>query len=173
MSGWSKKPEAPPFNGDAMITPISQAAYAVSNNLYQILVAYPVHEGLGISVYDPAAKVGGLLHFIRPDSKEEPEKAKAVPAMFADTGIAAFLWDLFKTGASRKGLQVKLAGGGELFHGAPGLGQKNVLSAKRALWKHSMVVSNEAVGGPVGLHLKLDMSNGSVMVKTRDQEIQL
>ncbi|HXC64413.1 MAG TPA: chemotaxis protein CheD, partial [bacterium] len=116
---------------------------------------------------------GGMLHFSRPDSKESPEQAKAAPATFADTGISAFLWAVFQNGATRKGLQVKLAGGARMFRDTLGLGEKNYLMAKRVLWKHNLVVANEAVGGNSGIHLKLEMATGAVVVKSNDIEIAL
>jgi chemotaxis protein CheD len=156
-----------------MITPVSQASYAVSTNLYQTLVAYPLHESLGVAVYDPGIGVGGMLHFTRPDSKESPEQAKASPATFADTGISAFLWEVFKNGATRKGLKVKLAGGARMFKDTLGVGERNYLMAKRVLWKHNLVVASEAVGGNSGVHLKLEMSTGAVVVKSNNVEMTL
>jgi chemotaxis protein CheD len=156
-----------------MITPVERSSFQVSTNLYQTLVAYPVHEGLGVAVYDAGFHVGGLLHFTRPDSLEDPEQAKAVPATFADTGISAFLWEVFKQGATRKGLKVKLAGGAQIFRATLSVAQRNVLMAKRTLWKHNLVVVNEAVGGNPGLHMKLDVGTGAVVVKSINGEISL
>jgi chemotaxis protein CheD len=156
-----------------VITAVNQASYEVSTNQYQTLVAYPLHESLGVAVYDPSIGVGGMLHFSRPDSKESPEQAKSSPATFADTGISAFLWAVFKSGATRKGLQVKLAGGARMFRDSLGIGEKNYLMAKRMLWKHNLVVANEAVGGSSGVHMKLEMATGAVVVKSNNIEIAL
>jgi chemotaxis protein CheD len=156
-----------------MITPVNQSSYEVSTNPYQTFVAYPLHESLGVAIYDPSIGVGGMLHFARPDSKESPEQAKTAPATFADTGISAFLWDVFKNGGTRKGLQVKLAGGAQMFKDTLGIGQRNVLMAKRVLWKHNLVVTNEAVGGNSGVHMKLEMATGAVVVKSNNVEIAL
>jgi chemotaxis protein CheD len=156
-----------------MITPVNQSSYEVSTNPFQTLVAYPLHESLGVAVYDPSIGVGGMLHFSRPDSKEAPEQAKAAPATFADTGISAFLWAVFQNGATRKGLQVKLAGGARMFRDTLGVGERNYLMAKRMLWKHNLVVANEAVGGNSGVHMKLELSTGAVVVKSNNIEIAL
>jgi chemotaxis protein CheD len=156
-----------------MIMAITQGSYQVCTDSSDSLVVYPVHEGLGVVIHDPDAGVGGVLHFTRPDSKDAPEQAKSLPGLFADTGIAAFLWDLFKAGASRKGLQVKLVGGTDFIPGVPDMGQKNVLTAKRILWKHSLVVAKEAIGCGLGTHVKLDMATGDVVVKAKGSQIVL
>ena len=65
----------------------------VSNNPEDALVTYALGSCIGVAVFDPKAKVGGLLHFMLPDSSLDANKAKSTPAMFADTGIIA----LFKS----------------------------------------------------------------------------
>jgi chemotaxis protein CheD len=156
-----------------MITAISKGSFHISNNRHDALVVYPVHEGLGVLIHDAMAGVGGALHFAKPDSKDDPEQAKQAPSLFADTGIAAFLWELFKAGGSRKGVQVKLVGGTDFVPGKPDVGQQNAMTAKRILWKHSLVVAKEAIGCGLGTHIKLDMATGAVTVKARGEQITL
>jgi chemotaxis protein CheD len=59
----------------------------VSGNAGDILITYALGSCVGVAVYDPVGKVGGLLHFMLPDSSIDETKAKRNPAMFADTGI--------------------------------------------------------------------------------------
>ena len=59
----------------------------ISNSPDDVIVTYALGSCIGISVYDPVAKVGGLLHYMLPDSTLDEKKAKDNPAMFADTGI--------------------------------------------------------------------------------------
>ena len=149
-----------------MVKPVKEAAYTVTLDHEDTLVVYPVCAGLAVTAYDTASRVGGVLHFTQPDSKDDPERAKLFPSMFADTGLDAFLWELFKSGASRKSLIIKLAGGAAMFVGKVGANKKNVLAAKRLLWKHNLVVAGESTGGTVGIHLKLEMATGDVTVKS-------
>ena len=46
---------------------------------------------IGMAVYDPAAAVGGLLHYMLPDSAIDPAHGSGNPYMFADTGIPLLL----------------------------------------------------------------------------------
>jgi chemotaxis protein CheD len=52
-----------------------------------LLVTHALGSCLGLMVYDPEARVGGLLHAMLPLSKINPEKARSNPFMFVDTGV--------------------------------------------------------------------------------------
>jgi chemotaxis protein CheD len=62
---------------------------AVSNNQAMILTTYSLGSCLGVTIYDPVSRVGGLLHAMLPDSSINAAKAAEQPAMFVDTGIGA------------------------------------------------------------------------------------
>ena len=54
-----------------------------------ILISYGLGSCIGISLYDPQTKIGGLLHIMLPDSSQS--RATDNPAKFADTGIPLML----------------------------------------------------------------------------------
>jgi chemotaxis protein CheD len=62
---------------------------AVSNSQAVALATYSLGSCLVVTIYDPVRRVGGLLHFMLPDSSINTAKAAQQPAMFADTGIPA------------------------------------------------------------------------------------
>jgi chemotaxis protein CheD len=110
-----------------------------------------------------------------PDSRINPEKASAQPAMFGDTGLTQFLNELFALGATRKRLQVRLAGAskvlkdGEFFD----IGRRNQLIAKKILWKNSLPVLAEETGGDLSRTLRLRMEDGKTLVKDPTGEHEL
>ena len=59
----------------------------LSNNKNDVIITYALGSCIGITVFDPIAKVGGLLHFMLPDSTLDQNKSRDNPEMFADTGI--------------------------------------------------------------------------------------
>ena len=65
------------------------ADMAVSNNQSLTLATYSLGSCIGVTIYDPVAKVGGLLHVMLPESSIDMDKAQRQPAMFMDTGIPA------------------------------------------------------------------------------------
>src|SRR5262245_51470130 len=61
---------------------VGVADMVVSNDAGSEIVTYSLGSCLGITVYDPAKKVGGLLHLMLPDSSIDSEKAVKAPFMF-------------------------------------------------------------------------------------------
>ncbi len=53
----------------------------------QVLTTFASGPCIGLAVHDGSADVGGLLHFMLPDSSTDPRRACAIRFMFADTGI--------------------------------------------------------------------------------------
>lgn len=52
-----------------------------------MIVTHALGSCLGLAAFDPAAKVGGLLHAMLPLSSINPEKAQANPAIFVDINM--------------------------------------------------------------------------------------
>ena len=59
----------------------------VSRGLDDVIITYSLGSCIGVSLYDPAIHVGGMLHYQLPDSKLDPAKAQSNPFMFADSGM--------------------------------------------------------------------------------------
>ena len=66
-----------------------------------VLITYALGSCIGLTMYDPVTGVGGLLHFMLPDSTLDPARSAQNPCMFADTGIAWLLQNLTARGASK------------------------------------------------------------------------
>ena len=60
------------------------------------LISYGLGSCIGLSLYDPQTKVGGLLHYMLPDSKQA--RPSDTPAKFIDTGFPLMLADVLKLG---------------------------------------------------------------------------
>lgn len=67
------------------------------------LITHALGSCLGLAVYDPQAKVGGLLHAMLPLSKINKDKARANPYMFVDTGVPVLFKTLYNMGARNRG----------------------------------------------------------------------
>ncbi|MGQ9653162.1 MAG: chemotaxis protein CheD [Thermodesulfobacteriota bacterium] len=79
------------------------AELQVSADPSETLVACSLGSCIGIAIYDPEVRVGGMLHFILPDSSMAPQKAGTKPAMFADTGIPRLFADRVGQGKGNPG----------------------------------------------------------------------
>lgn len=151
------------------------ADLAVSRDPNAILITYSLGSCIGVSIWDPVAKVAGLLHYMLPDSTISPEKAKNNPAMFCDTGIPKLFKAAYELGATKQRLVVKIAGGSQLLdnNGTFNIGKRNYLALRKIFWKNGVMIKSENVGGAVSRTLKVRVSDGTVTLKTRTGEVSL
>lgn len=129
------------------------------------IISYGLGSCIGISMYDPQAKVGGLLHIMLPDSKQS--RASENPAKFADTGLPLMLGDLLQLGASRSRLVAKMAGGAQMFAFANAtdimrVGLRNAEAAKKILQELKIRLVAEDTGGTYGRTVQIDLETGSI-----------
>ncbi len=140
-----------------------------------ILVTYSLGSCVGLTLFDPVARVGAMIHCMLPRSKIDPEKARLKPFMFVDTGVAAMLGELYKRGAQRQNLIAKVAGAGsplgreETFR----IGQRNYTILRKFLWKNNILIGKEDVGGSKARTLYLYMNDGRTTVKSEGTEVEL
>jgi len=144
----------------------------VSNDPDTILITYSLGSCIALAIYDPAARVGGLLHFMLPESALSPEKAQANPAMFCDTGVPRLFHAAYELGAQKSRLQVKVAGGAMLLdeNGTFNIGKRNYLALRKLLWKNGVLIDAEDVGGSISRTVSVNLATGAVTVKSRNRE---
>ena len=147
----------------------------VSADTDQTLVTYSLGSCIGVTIWDPEVRVGGMIHYMLPESSLSPEKAKARPAMFADTGIPLLFRSVYKLGAIKKRVIVKVAGGSHLLDdtGTFAIGQRNSVMLRKIFWKNGILIDNEHVGGSLSRTLRLNIETGRVTIKMRQGEIEL
>jgi chemotaxis protein CheD len=148
----------------------------VSNDPQECLVTYALGSCMGVCLYDPAAPIGGMLHCLLPDSTRNPTKAEENPFVFADTGLTLLLEHLLSLGASKRRLQVKLAGGAarvETTASEPAIGKQNYLAVRKALWKSGLFIHAEDVGGTTPRTMTLYVADGSVVIQARGNKWSL
>jgi len=139
----------------------------VSSNPADSMITYALGSCIAVAVYDPAAKVGGLLHYMLPDSTLDAARAKDTPAMFADTGIPLLFKSCYKMGADKKRMVVKVAGGASILDESNffRIGQKNIMAMRKLFWSNNVLIDAEDTGKNVNRTVRLDMSTGKVTVK--------
>ena len=139
----------------------------VSNDLESILVTYSLGSCLGIAIYDQVARVGGLLHFMLPESSLDLEKARKNPFMFADTGIPALFKTAYQLGAKKHRMRVIVAGGAQVLDqkGFFNIGKRNDMAVRKMFHKNDVIIDYRDIGGNVNRTIKLAVKNGDVWIK--------
>lgn len=152
---------------------VGVADMKVSNDPNSVLVTYSLGSCIGISVYDQAAKVGGLLHFMLPESSLDPSKAEKNPFMFADTGIPALFKAAYGLGATKQRMKVVVVGGAQVLdqQGFFNIGKRNHMAVRKMFWKNNVMTQYEDVGGNSNRTLKMSVKDGKIWLKVSGQGV--
>ncbi|MGC4081226.1 MAG: chemotaxis protein CheD [Vicinamibacterales bacterium] len=141
--------------------------FAVSADPDSVIVTHALGSCVAVCLWDPQARVGGMIHVLLPDSKINPERATTQPGAFADTGIPLLFRTAFAHGAVKARCRVHIVGGATIT-GAPAMepsvGKRNVLAARQMLWRNGVMVEKEHVGGTAARNVALDVTDGSVQL---------
>ena len=158
-----------------METVVDIADLKVSNDPNVDLVTYSLGSCIGVTIWDPQVRVGGMIHYMLPESSLAPEKARQNPAMFCDTGIPALFRAAYALGAVKQRMIVKVAGGASLLddNGTFSIGRRNYIMLRRLFWKNGILIEAENVGGNLSRTLRLSIGSGRVTVRHRGQEVEL
>lgn len=139
----------------------------VSNDADAVLVTYSLGSCIGIAVYDTVARVGGLLHYMLPESSLDLEKARRNPFMFADTGIPYLFKSAYQLGAKKQRMRVIVVGGAQVLdqHGFFNIGKRNDMALRKMFHKNNVIIDYKDVGGNVNRTIKLSVKNGDTWIK--------
>ncbi len=162
---------APALNTNRAIV-VSIADFRVSANPEDVIITYALGSCLGITVYDPVARVGGMLHVQLPQSSISPEKRQNAPATFVDTGVPMLFKAAYAAGAQKSRLIVKVAGGASTSAGESDdrfqIGKRNILALRQLLWKNGVMIEAEDVGGVNNARtVSLELQTGLVSLRSQ------
>ena len=123
---------------------------------------------IGLTFYDPVSKIGGLVHYMLPDSTQMRNNSNI--AKFADTGIEELLRQVIKAGANRNRLVSKIAGGAKMFEvsgmsNVSNIGEWNAFAAKQKLRELRIRLIAEDTGLNYGRTVELHCDTGEFYIK--------
>lgn len=141
----------------------------ISSNPGDILITHALGSCLGITVHDPVAQVGGLLHVMMPLSTIDPAKAAKNPFLFVDTGVPRLFLEAYKMGAVKAHMEVKVAGGASFKEDESSdffqIGKRNMVILRKLLWKNGVMLKGEDVGKCESRTMSLEIGTGEVSIK--------
>ena len=131
------------------------------------LVAYALGSCIALTIHDPVAHIGGMLHFMLPESNIHRGKALENPFMFADSGIPLLFRNAYQLGADKKRLVVRATGGAQVMSDQEvfNTGKRNYLALRKILWKAGVMIHAEAIGGSVARTVRLDIGSGRFTIR--------
>ena len=132
-----------------------------------VLKAFGLGSCLAIALYDPAERLGGLVHSLLPHPRRD--EAPDPPAKYVDTAIGLMVDGLVQAGAVAAHLQAKMVGGANMFEAdyvtlIDSVGARNVRSARQVLAAYHIPLVGEDVGGNRGRSVEFDLASGQLLV---------
>lgn len=124
---------------------------------------------VGIALYDPYTKIGGLAHIMLPDSSQFQNKSN--PAKYADLAIPDMLAEILRLGARKSAITAKIAGGAQMFNFGDknvtslNIGQRNVEMTKKVLAELNIPLIGEHTGENYGRTMILRLTDGEVVIR--------
>ena len=128
---------------------------------------------VGIVLYDPGTKIAGMIHIMLPDSTKilnNENKAK-----FADTGIDELIKRMIRSGAVRRALVAKIAGGAQMFafnnnSEMMRIGERNVEATKLKLKQLGISILAEDTGYNYGRTIEFYPETGALHIRSVGKE---
>ena len=131
---------------------------------------------IGLVFYDPVSKVGGMVHYMLPDSTKVRNNSNI--AKFADTGIDELLRRVIAAGANKGRLIAKIAGGARMFEvsglsDVGNIGAINAEAAKAKLKQHGIRLVAEDTGLNYGRTVELHCDTGEFYIKSVGKPLKI
>ncbi len=141
-----------------------------------ILTTLGLGSCIGLTLYDPVSKVGGLVHYMLPDSTKLKNNGNI--AKFGDTGIRELYNQVVAQGANPRRLVAKIAGGAKMFEvsglsGVGNVGERNAEAAKLMLKELGVRLIAEDTGLNYGRTVELHCDNGDFYIKAVGKPVKI
>ncbi|MCK4958441.1 MAG: chemotaxis protein CheD [Planctomycetes bacterium] len=137
-----------------------------------VLVTYALGSCIGVCLYDPEVSVGGMGHYLLPNSTNE---ASAVnPFKYVDSGMEKLLAGMLSKGAIKRRIKVSIAGGAKSVKISAeeyDIGKRNYLAIRKSLWKNGMLIDSEDVGGSFPRTMYMRINDGEVTIKSYSKKM--
>ncbi len=135
-----------------------------------VLVCLGLGSCIGVAIYDPGRKMGGMAHVMLPTSRDVARNDMNMHK-FADIAIPDMVAELGRKGC--RDLKVKIAGGAHMFSGMGSseildIGKRNHESVLSELSKLGLHIHVDETGGNIGRTIKLDLATGTLSVKSKE-----
>jgi chemotaxis protein CheD len=133
-----------------------------------ILVSYGLGSCVGVALYDPYTKIGGLAHVMLPAAAGT---RAGDPLKYADSAIETIVARMVEAGCAKGALLAKMAGGADMFLGStndgrPKIGERNAQAVRTKLEELGIPLVGEDVGGTYGRTVELDPMTGEFTVRS-------
>ncbi len=151
------------------MVPVGIGEFRASKDSREVLVAYGLGSCVGVSIYDPEGKIGGLAHVMLPNSTDALSQSPL--GKFADCAVPLLVEEMVKLGARPRRLLGKIAGGAQMLlvarlsNNILNVGERNILAVKAAMELHGIPITRSDTGGHRGRTMAVHLATGKTTVR--------
>jgi chemotaxis protein CheD len=116
---------------------------------------------ISVCIRDPIARVGGMNHFLLPDSVG----AADAPMRYGAYSMEKLINDILKMGGRKQRLEIKVFGGGNVIESSAMIGDKNVKFIRDYLEAEGLKIAQQDVGGTSPRRIHYYPDSGRVMMR--------
>lgn len=113
-------------------------------------------------IYDPQAAVGGMNHFLLPESKDDRQKN----IKYGSMAMELLINEMLKLGAQKQSMCAKLFGGARVATLASDVGERNIQFARDYMQRESVSIVSESLGGKDARRLQFKPTSGHARMST-------
>ncbi len=149
------------------LIPVKFSEVKFSQDDTEILVAYSLGSCVGVALWDPQCRAGGMAHVFLPyrlGNNQEPY------GKYGETAVPYLISGLLSMGCKRENLEARIAGGANVISGLSSvfgdIGTMNIQAVREALSKEHIPVAGQHIGGNNGRTMRLYIDSGKVTVSS-------
>jgi chemotaxis protein CheD len=133
---------------------IQLGEYRVSTDADVVLATDSLGSCIAVTIYDPIAQLGGLLH-------------SQLSEICGDPGVSKLLDEAYRWGGKKERLLVTITSGGQTE--SPNGSKKNYLAVRKSLWKLGVMLQSEKTGGSAADSVRLEIATGRCWLSDLDK----
>jgi chemotaxis protein CheD len=118
---------------------------------------------------DPETGIGGMNHFLLPDSDSSGGAAQR----FGAHAMELLINEILRRGGNRRRLEAKLFGGGRMFNGLSDVGEANAAFAERFLKDEGVPIVGGSLRGPQARRVQFWPASGRALQRFVDDASQI
>jgi chemotaxis protein CheD len=132
------------------------------------LITIGLGSCVGVCLWDPISKIGGMVHVMLPDSTQSRNLQNK--AKYADSGIIDLIEKMIKIGSRRTRLIAKIAGGAQMFSFSQKnellrIGDRNIKAVKKVLSAEDIKIVAEDTGGTYGRTIVFSTMDAQLLIR--------
>jgi chemotaxis protein CheD len=144
------------------VTTLYSGEYYVTDNRNEMIETI-LGSCVAACMHDPVSKVGGMNHFLLPDSNAQSSESEG-SARYGVFAMEQLINGIMKLGGLKQRLEVKVFGGGNVINNSAMIGSKNVAFVREFLAHEGLRITGADLGADYPRRVRFCPDTGKAMM---------